>query len=353
MAVAYVHDGRTLITAESRRYLRVRRADTGAVLATILMPETARTPRVFVLPGDHVVVTCSADGLVRSWDLASGTVLDAFEAEPLGNILAAALSPDGEEFVTGGAAGTVHVWRLARGRAWRLLDHPGDDGDYGDAAYSEGGTRIVTGDIPHVVTEWNAASGAPLRSFRVRGYAERVIPVLGGARVAVLPWEPDGLPAHVWDLATGASTATLPSPQSRLAMGRASPDGRTQPLRVRRVSPRLDVARDEIRIRDTRDTTRSLDAFDDRLALGLGNLRRIEGRPHRSRPRGISKARLALVLLRTRRTRPPHAFPPGKDSPATLAEPTQTSARIDRPLSRDRRARFFEFSTAVSLSSSA
>jgi eukaryotic-like serine/threonine-protein kinase len=227
VAVAYTHDGRILITAESRRYLRVRRADTGAVLSTILMSETARTPRLFVLPGDHVVVTCSADGLVRSWDLASGAVLDAFEAEPLGNILTAALSPDGEELVTGGAAGSVHVWRLARGRSWRLLDHPADDGDYGDAAHSKGGTRIVTGDTHHMVGEWNAASGEPLRSFNVHADAQRVIPVLGGARVAVLPWEPSELPAHVWDLATGASTATLPSPRSRLAMGRASPDGRT------------------------------------------------------------------------------------------------------------------------------
>jgi WD40 repeat protein len=71
--------------------------------------------RVIYHPKQPVLVTCSADNTVRSWDADSGKALRTFSGHT-DWVYALALSPDGNLVASGSWNGEVRVWNLADGK---------------------------------------------------------------------------------------------------------------------------------------------------------------------------------------------------------------------------------------------
>ena len=168
---------------------------------------------VAALPdGTPVIVSGGADGTVRVWRLADGTPV----GEPLrghdGTVkaVAAAALPDGTPvIVSGGADGTVRVWRLADGTAVGepLRGHDGAVQALAVAKLPDGTPVIVSGgDDGKGARVWRLADGTPVGqpiasgSGSVQALAAGALPdgtpvIIGATGGVVLVWRlADGAP---------------------------------------------------------------------------------------------------------------------------------------------------------------
>ncbi|MSU90146.1 c-type cytochrome [Rhodobacteraceae bacterium 2CG4] len=106
---------------------------------------------------------------VRIWDLATGdsTALPGHE----GKVVALALAPDGGLLASASWDGTLGLWPLdGQGGAGppRFLD--GHQGAVNDVAFSADGARLFSAAADGTIREWDAATGAELRTVIAHGF---------------------------------------------------------------------------------------------------------------------------------------------------------------------------------------
>ncbi|MCK4221301.1 MAG: hypothetical protein KAX25_00415 [Dehalococcoidia bacterium] len=73
------------------------------------------------LPDGRRIITGSADGTARIWDVASGQQVGILSGHP-GAVVSGASSPDGSLIVTGCADGTARVWPVTYQQLLRLIN---------------------------------------------------------------------------------------------------------------------------------------------------------------------------------------------------------------------------------------
>ena len=159
------------------------------------------------LDGRPVVISGGGDGMVRVWDLASGTpVGDPLTGHDGWVRAVAAADLDGQPVVISGSGdGTVRVWDLASGTAVGdpLTGH--DDWVRAVAAADlDGQPVVISGGDDGTVRVWDLATGAPVGD-PFTGHGSTVLAVavadLDGQPV-VISGSGDGT-VRVWDLASG------------------------------------------------------------------------------------------------------------------------------------------------------
>ena len=137
-------------------------------------------------------------------------------------VLAVAVSPDGEQAASAGMDGSVRLWDLrARSAASALSGH---EAAACAVAFSRDSRKLVSGSWDKTVRVWEAASGSPLRTLA--GHEEYVSGVdfaPDGTRVASASWDQT---LRLWPLAGGAAPLVLSGHASNVAAVAFSPDGR-------------------------------------------------------------------------------------------------------------------------------
>jgi WD40 repeat protein len=222
-SVAWSADGAWLLTVESDVWVHVRRADTGASVYTLRLPEGARFSRAWFAPDGQTIVTASFDGGVRTWQAASGALLESFDAQTSGKLMNAAMRPDGKELVTTGAGGRVMVWRLDRGRAFLPLARRLDERQYVyPSELAAGGALAITGDDDGDLDTYDARTGARLHAAKVPGFLYSIAPSADGAHVA---GSGSTVPIGLWDAVSGGKIADLGGAARRDYNIAASADG--------------------------------------------------------------------------------------------------------------------------------
>lgn len=154
-----------------------------------------------VTPAATQVMLGCADGWLRLWDLEDGTLLDSYEADPVGTrgvvftpegwllaggepgddsvrlvdpvyadlillvdtpgyaAMAFALSPDGSLLAVGGDDGALHVWDVAAGE--EIIALVGHTGGITATVFSADGARLASAGTDGVIQVWGIAT-APL-----------------------------------------------------------------------------------------------------------------------------------------------------------------------------------------------
>jgi WD40 repeat protein len=159
---------------------------------------------VAVTPDGQQIVTGARDGPARLWDAVGGRVIRSF-APPSGGVSAVAATPDGQRIITGGDDGTARFWDAASGHEiFSLKRH---FGRVLCVAMTPDGQRLVTGSYDNTAKLWDAASGRELLTFK--GHSDGVLSVAvtsDGQRLVT--GSIDGK-AKVWDMASGRELLSL------------------------------------------------------------------------------------------------------------------------------------------------
>src|SRR5262249_55094605 len=117
-------------------------------------------------PNYSKVVTSSADGTARIWDVATGQPLSVLSGDR-GPILTAAFDPKATgkgKVITASADGTARIWAAARLESEEALPA---GGIVNDAEFAPGGDRVVTASRGGHVRIWNVAKRKePIRTLR-------------------------------------------------------------------------------------------------------------------------------------------------------------------------------------------
>ncbi|QHT55214.1 hypothetical protein GXP71_03335 [Cellulomonas sp. H30R-01] len=212
-------DGQTVVTVDSAVTVWARKVDdagrtTFERAATILDGESPVAADVSA--DGSVVVAGLEDGTIVVWERADGSTTRWAGPAGLHTVVAA---PDGRALVSLGPGTSATLWTVDGGRRadrHRVLDVTAAQAGDADAAtawpltaaFSVDGRTLATGDDSGTVQLWDVAAGRFLRRLEVGGAVQQLRFGPGAATLGTS----DDSGAVVWDVATGAKSATVTDP---------------------------------------------------------------------------------------------------------------------------------------------
>ncbi|KAG2101366.1 WD40-repeat-containing domain protein [Suillus discolor] len=168
------------------------------------------------LPGGHHIITCSADGSLRLWDLKSGAQIGS-EWRDDGDevaIIEMSLSPTGKTIASGSSNGTVRLWDVETGKV--VVKWKGHASFVGPVCWSPNGGRVVSGSNDGTARVWDVKSGKPVKGLNpietghLSVYAVRYSPK--ASMIATGGCDESGI--QIWDAKTGELLSTIELDQS-------------------------------------------------------------------------------------------------------------------------------------------
>jgi WD40 repeat protein len=163
------------------------------------------------LPGGKRIITCSADGSLRLWDLESGAQIGGEwrdEGDKAG-IKTMALSPNGKTLACGSNDGTVSLWNVEMGKV--VLKWKGHYVRVESVCWSPDGERVVSGSYDRTARVWDAKSGEPVYGLNPIKTGHKYVYVVSYSPKAKMI-ATGGLSESaikIWDAKTGKSLSTI------------------------------------------------------------------------------------------------------------------------------------------------
>ena len=179
--------------------------------------------RAVAVSPDGVILASEHDGLVKLWEVATGTHTATLEGQqgPDSRYRSIAFSPDGKTLAVVSGGSTAMLWDVGTGANYADLDH---DDPVTSVAFSPDGTSLATS-ARRVVTLWDPATGAPTAVLEGHTYW-----------VGAVAFSPDGTTlaslsgayglVRLWDVETQRTVATIENTIGGRAMA-FSRDGAT------------------------------------------------------------------------------------------------------------------------------
>ncbi|WP_319056234.1 NB-ARC domain-containing protein [Streptomyces europaeiscabiei] len=149
-------------------------------------------------PSENLLATGGEDGIVRLWDVESGSVVRSIEASSEW-VRSVAFSADGTQIASAGDDYAVRVWNVSDGTAIMTLE--GSTAPVRSCSFTPDGTRIVAAGYDGHVRVWNLGSGREVHSLAGHDAAIRRIAVSpDGSRLASAS---DDQTVRIWDIEQG------------------------------------------------------------------------------------------------------------------------------------------------------
>jgi WD40 repeat protein len=212
--VEFSHDSRLVASASGDGTARLWDRRTGEEIA-VLLDDAENVVSVAFSPDDTRLVTV-ADGTATLWDTAAGNEIASLD----GQASVVAFSPDSSLLAAAGENGVLGLWDASSGDDVGTMSVAGD----GQLAFSPDGTLIASTD-GFDAQLWNVASRDQIATFPVpvadRGQIEDVAFGTGRPLLATSA----GNTVTLWDLETGAESATLVDATVGIGSVDLSPDG--------------------------------------------------------------------------------------------------------------------------------
>jgi len=173
------------------------------------------TPVMVALhPSGKQFVTASAEGIVKTWEAATGEELLRL------NGIYAAYSPDGKQLAVVIPNGTVKIFDSATGKQ---LPFSGQVDATFRVAFSPDGKRLITVASNNTPKIWDSTTGKEIVSFT--GHTDIVSSAVFNPSGTRLLTASDDRTARVWDAATGEPLLVLANHPEWVVSATYSPDG--------------------------------------------------------------------------------------------------------------------------------
>jgi WD40 repeat protein len=169
---------------DEREIRRFHTADQGAI-------------RVAISPNGEQALSGGTDGTVRLWDVQTGKELRKLVGHT-GQTYTVAFSPSGQLALSGGDDNQLLLWDLTSGE--KIRNFVGHEGTVASAMFSPDGKQIASGSWDRTIRIWNVATGE--ESIRLQGHTHGIMGVAyspdgkllasaGGEDRSVRVWEVD------------------------------------------------------------------------------------------------------------------------------------------------------------------
>ncbi len=218
LSLAFSADGRRLAYGGGPRFFDAPPRDTTVKiwdLATdakqVLTGHPMTVMSVAFSPDGQLLATCSFDGAVRLWEVATGRSLPKLETgRGYGGAGALAFSPDGQLLAIAGTRRgmmpRVEIYKLPSGECVRTLE--GHSVAVRALAFSPDGSRIATAGFTDQVRIWAATNTPDFLSLEGHNAAVWSVACSGdGHRIATGSFDKT---AKVWDATSGSLLQSLP-----------------------------------------------------------------------------------------------------------------------------------------------
>jgi WD40 repeat protein len=195
---------------------------------------TSLVNRLLFTPDGKQLISVSSDKTIRVWDVARGATARVLRP-PIGKgkegeLMAAALSPDGKTLAVGGVAvgngrlgHPIYLIDLAAGRIERTL--LGHRNNVTGLAFSPDGKRLASTSSDRTVRIWDPAAGTTEKTLE--GHTDGMWDVVwspDGKRLATASYDKT---ARLWSLESGQSEVVLKGHEDAVQCVAWSPDGKT------------------------------------------------------------------------------------------------------------------------------
>jgi WD40 repeat protein len=172
-------------------------------------------------PDGRRVLTGSEDGTAKIWDTGTGRELRSFRGHA-NRVTSVAFCADGRRALTAGHDGTARLWDVETGTELRAF--PADRAWVGSVAVSADQRRVLTGGYEGTARLWDVETGRELRTFMGHSRPIESVALSPDGRY-VLTGSADGT-ARLWDAETGKELRTLARQSSDVRSVAFSPSGR-------------------------------------------------------------------------------------------------------------------------------
>jgi len=137
--------------------------DASGTLSPTVIPHAMAVGVVALSADGRVGVTGSDDGMLRVWDLDSGTTLWRWSFDA--NVASLAISPDGQSLFAAPFHGTGKIWRLQDGHV--LVERLGQPrGSMSSARFSDDSQQLLTGSPAGELILWSASTGERIQAWQ-------------------------------------------------------------------------------------------------------------------------------------------------------------------------------------------
>src|SRR5439155_8684800 len=159
-SIAFVGDGRQVVTGSFDRTIRLWDATTGRELRVFggAQGHQNYVLSVSVAADGRRLASGGSDAAVTLWDLPADAAPRLF-AHPDG-VLGLAVSPDGQKLATAGRDGRVRLWDALGGT--RLAELSGFDGPVTGVAFAGQGRFVIGVGADYSMRTWLAGNGSPV-----------------------------------------------------------------------------------------------------------------------------------------------------------------------------------------------
>ena len=217
--MAFSPDGKRLVLSENKTLVKIRDAETFAVLLE-LNGHTDEVLSVAFSPDGSKVISAGRDDTVKLWDASTGKEIHTIK-EHRNDVVEVVFSPNAKQFASASLDQSVRIWATESGQ--QIAKLTGHSTQLSTLAFNPNGTRLASGDNRGQIIVWDVTAQKSLLVFeghndRVKGLAFSI----DGSRLASASG--DGT-AKLWDTQTGTETLTLEGLGDSLNLVAFSPDG--------------------------------------------------------------------------------------------------------------------------------
>jgi WD40 repeat protein/class 3 adenylate cyclase len=200
---AFSPDDRLFATASMYGVVRIWDVESGSLFGA-LRGHSGLVEHVEFSPDGSRLLTASHDGTARLWDIDGVLTTTLRHRRPP---TFASFSPDGVRIVTGGNDSVAHVWDVASGREITRLEARHGGGPLQLATFSPNGRRIAAASRDGRILQWDVESGR--EAARLEGHDSSVVHVQFSPKGDILLSASADGTARLWDTSSGAEMARL------------------------------------------------------------------------------------------------------------------------------------------------